>query len=108
MHIREAVEHPAKAVDSLVLVGTLVAAADTLEMGPLAAFEHMEQEVGALWVSDLLHQERGLQVCQLLHSPVSHNLGRNACFQERMSRSLSRNGWRFVSWSFFLSIMATR
>jgi hypothetical protein len=97
VHIREAAEHPAKAVDSLVklvkLVGTLVApAADTLGMGPLSAFEHKEQEVEALLVSNLLHQERGLQVCQLLHLPVSHNLGRNACFQERMSRSLSRNG----------------
>ncbi len=94
MLIREAAEHPAKAVDSLVkLVDTLVAAAaDTLGLGSLAAFEHIKQEVGALLVSNLLHQERGLQVRQPLHWPVSHNLGRNACFQERMSRSLSRNG----------------
>jgi hypothetical protein len=68
VHIREVAEHPAKAVDSLVmlvmLVGTLVAAAaDTLRMGPLAAFAHMEREVGAQLVSGLLHQERGLQVC---------------------------------------------
>ncbi len=46
----------------VVLVGTLVAAAaDTPGMGPLSAFQHMQQEVGAPLVSNLLHQERALQ-----------------------------------------------
>lgn len=91
----------------VILVGILVVpAAGTLEMEPLFAFERIEA-AGARLVSNFLRQEHGLQICQLLHSLVSHNWGRNACFQERRSRSLSRNGWKFVTWTFSLSIVKT-
>ena len=90
----------------VILVGTLAVPAGTMEMEPLFAFERIEA-AGAQLVSNFLRQERSLQVCQRLHWLVFHNLGRNACFQERRSRSLSRNGWIFVTWTFFLSIIKT-